>query len=427
MSHQASEVDVVEGADSVGEDNSVQREEGVSQERNDDNPRPAQRARFITYPHDEYVRETLPFRAFTETAIAALEKDNAAFQRLNFRYIDVLILRLIVSNKQGQANIYGQRKNNNSNNISAVRFTRFWLVKQMNSEYVEENKKLAYLMESRNMNVNLWKKMLNNRDNGAISIRSVIRIACPMPIDSYMKNDICMLNTHQPCILMRYPEFIDTVKMNPDIESNTSFAFVHNNAILTINQSALLKTTCTGKMCVRQRVSDWNNLKGCGCVGMDANGSSLVVQHSISIDTCDRGFKSYQMREFSSLKFSNLYLTAQIPGAVKLYIFQLTEAYVRLMEAIDECIGYVNRNGGFTVVGWYKRGVINNKTLVAGAGNNSNHNNSDKVQIDAGEISYHIVQIIPTNRSFLRSGSLLQLGLNRRKFNVNEIEEPNDE
>ena len=102
---QESDVDVVERGDSFGEDNSVQREEDVREERHDDNPRPAQRARFLLYPHDEYVRETSPFRAFTEISISELEKDNAAFQRLNFRYIDVLILRLIVSNKQGQANI----------------------------------------------------------------------------------------------------------------------------------------------------------------------------------------------------------------------------------------------------------------------------------------------------------------------------------
>ena len=94
------------------------------------------------------------------------------------------------------------------------------------------------------------------------------------------------------------------------------------------------------------------------------------------------------------------------------------------MEAIDDCIGYVNRNGGFTVVGWYKRGVINDKSLVAGAGPFSKE---DDVQIEAGKISYHIVQLIPTNRSFFRRGSPLYLGLNSRKFNVNEIEDANSE
>ena len=55
----------------------------------------------------------------------------------------------------------------------------------------------------------------------------------------------------------------------------------------------------------------------------------------------------------------------------------------------------MNRNGGFTIVGWYKRGFIKDKTLVAGSGNTSHHNNNDKVQIEAVKISYDIVQIIP--------------------------------
>ena len=108
-------------------------------------------------------------------------------------------------------------------------------------------------------------------------------------------------------------------------------------------------------------------------------------------------------------------------------MLQLTDAYIRLMEFIEECISYVNRNGGFIIVGQYKQGVINNKILVAGAGNTSHHNNDDKVQIETGKISYHIVQMIPTNRIFLQSGSPLYIGLNQRKFNANEIEEPNDE
>ena len=71
-------------------------------------------------------------------------------------------------------------------------------------------------------------------------------------------------------------------------------------------------------MCNRQRISDWNNVRGCGCVGMDTNGSSLAIQHVISIETVDGGNEMYRMREFSSLKFSDLYLTGQIPGSVKL-------------------------------------------------------------------------------------------------------------
>ena len=36
-----------------------------------------------------------------------------------------------------------------------------------------------------------------------------------------------------------------------------------------------------------------------------------------------------------------------------------------MFTAMEECVSLVNNNGGFTVVGWYKRIVINNKSLIA--------------------------------------------------------------
>ena len=103
---------------------------------------------------------------------------------------------------------------------------------------------------------------------------------------------------------MKYPNIVNIIKINPDIEANTYFPFVHNHAVVTVNHSSVLKTTCSGKMCDCQRINDWNNLRGCGCIGMDTNSSSLAVQYVISIGTIDGGQETCRMREFSSLKFS---------------------------------------------------------------------------------------------------------------------------
>ena len=65
-------------------------------------------------------------------------------------------------------------------------------------------------------------------------------------------------------------------------------------------------------------------------------------------------------------------------------------------------------NSGFSVVGWYKRGIINDQSLIAARylvsnGNNqaSSHNNTnEELQVDAGEISYRFVHILPSNCDF---------------------------
>ena len=44
--------------------------------------------------------------------------------------------------------------------------------------------------------------------------------------------------------------------------------------------------------------------------------------------------------------------------------------------SIKDIVEHINDNGGFTDVGWFKRGVIKNRSLVESNGNNGNSGNS---------------------------------------------------
>ena len=103
-----------------------------------------------------------------------------------------------------------------------------------------------------------------------------------------------------------------TTAINQEIESNTSLGFVFNNVNLSVNYSSIIKTSCSGNLCDRQRVNDWLGVKGCGCYGMSPNSSSLVIQHALSMTPSQN--RQMNMLEFSSLKFSELYLNVEIPG-----------------------------------------------------------------------------------------------------------------
>ena len=71
------------------------------------------------------------------------------------------------------------------------------------------------------------------------------------------------------------------------------------------------------------------------------------------------------MDDLSLLKFSKLYMSVDITVPCKLYMLQLTEASINIITALENWIQFINYNGGFTVVGWYKRGVVNDKSLIA--------------------------------------------------------------
>jgi hypothetical protein len=134
------------------------------------------------------------------------------------------------------------------------------------------------------------------------------------------------------------------------------------------------------------------------------------------------------------LKFSQLYMNGDIPGSCKLYMLQVTEAAMNLFESLKNCIQLINNNGGFTIIGWYKKGLINDKGLIALQNNDANggsggqqsnsmynNNNDDTAQVDSGELSYHIVSILPTNRDFLHRSSQLGRELNDLKYNALNI------
>ena len=395
-------------------------------------PRVQQR-RMTLQPFDDHLQNHPIFTHpnFEEVSLSVLKSEDAIRHRLNFKYIDVQLIRLITSNQCG-ASVYSKRRLNIVHQNS-MKFTRLILARVVSSLHPDENIQLVYIMEARNQNQNLWSKNVNHRDSGAISIGSIIRVPCPLPIDIYMRCDIPMIRSQFPAILLRSPARLGSVAINESIESNTSLAFVYNGTQVTINLSVPLKTTCAGNLCDRQRIIDWCNSKGCGCYGMNTNSSSLAIQHALEVETINNG--TLKMDDFSSKKFSKLYLNGDIPGSVKLYMLQLTQASMDMFISVEECINLINDNGGFTIVGWYKRGVINDRTIVnarAANGNNggsggnaiaSNNNNDDQqAQVDSGDISYHIVSITPTNQNFFDRLSVLGQQLHQLKYDVSEIE-----
>ena len=115
-----------------------------------------------------------------------------------------------------------------------------------------------------------------------------------------------------------------------------SLGFVYNSTQVTVDYTAPIKTTCSGNLCDCRRVTDWLCQKGCGCCGLYNNSTSLVIQNSITVTTTNNG--TLNMSEFSSLKFSQLQMSGDIPGSCKLYMLQITYAGMNMLTALEECM-----------------------------------------------------------------------------------------
>lgn len=367
-------------------------------------------------PHDNDLLGNVVFndQLFSPVSLGTLESERAYEHNLDQKYMDLQIERVLT---KSVANVYYRKKKNQKEQVA---FTRLFMCRVVSSPGMpDESDRLVYVLEATNSNKNLWKMNTNHRDNGAIAVGSVIRLTCLHAVENYMRGDIPLVKTDMPAILLNTPRTLPRTRIDYGIESNMSAGFVYNQIKLWVLFTSFMKTQCAGLFCDRQRILDWNNIMGCGCYGMLSNASSLAIQHVLS---CVIGCENMLIRNFSSLRFSSFYMTEPFPGSVRLSDLQLSAQYVNFLRAIRKCIKLVNANGGYTIVGWYKRGMINDKTLIAA------HNDGDtgaksvdgvNVSTDSGDISVHFTCILPTNRDFMDRTTLLGAELHAMKFNPN--------
>jgi len=385
--------------------------------------RPQQRPRVNTrlIPHDNTLLERPIMTRLREVLIEDLLSETVQDRNQDRYYLEAQIMRVIApNNANNSAFVYGSRSRGGRNS-SQVNYSRLFLLRVHCVDHELENGRLFYLMEARSTNTSLWERNVEFRDNGVISVGAIIRIIAPQPITSMMNGDIPMVQTPFPVIAMKFPLTYPVVTVNQEIQGNVSMAFVQNGIAIAVQKTEPVTTTCSGLFCDKQRVYDWVDARGCGCYHMIQQRSNLAINHSIRVYTSPA--TTISMTNFSSTAFSRLYLSSNIPATTQISALRHTDAFFNLLDCIEEVVDFINEHGGFTVVGWYRRGVINDRTLVANNATNGNFNsnNNEDVQVDNGEINYHVISLRPTNRAILNPVSLLGAALKGIKFDVSTI------
>ena len=207
-----------------------------------------------------------------------------------------------------------------------------------------------------------------------------------------MRGDIPLLKTDIPLIVTTRPNLSISIPVYMDLGEHNSLAFVLVGRTVNINRSSPIQTTCGGLLCDKQQCEDWNGTRGYGCYHMRPDISSVVFQHSVFVSVGnDRIIHS----NFSSTKFSSFYLSRRLPGSRPVSTLRATQDFWDIEDCISNVLDLINSNGGWTVIGWYKRGVITDKSLLEVP-----LLNEVSTQVAAGQISYHIVQMMPKNKFF---------------------------
>ena len=345
-------------------------------------------------------------------------------------YIDVQILRIIVQPRgaNNQAFTYSNNRGRPGarRQVNQINYSRLFLIRIHNHS---EGDRVAYMMESKSTNQVLWNRNIEYRDNGTVTIGSIIRILSPRPVDGFMPNNVPLITTQFPVVVMTRSKSLLSIGIKNLVEQNASFAFCQNHIKVSLSPVFYaVRTTCSGLFCDRQRLNDWSNEneRGCGCYAMHHRRSSIAIQHDIVLSSLEsRPENPVTMNLFSSNKFTSLYLSEPFsPNVTLSQLDMASEEYFNVMECMENAVNFINNNEGFTAIGWYKNGTINDRTLVSNHATNGTSNGvqnggvDQQNQVNSSEVNYRIIELMPTNRDFLDKDTVAGRALNRLKYNV---------
>ena len=341
-------------------------------------------------------------------------------------YIDLQILRMIANGKNNNNNQLKYYKNKDHKKSKTTGYRRLFFLRVVRSD--EPVPYLVYLVEDSLRHLNLWNDYKSIRDNGGISIGSIIRIFRPKPFEDVMPDLNPMLETRFPACIMKHPTQFLNVDIDYKVEGGQSLAFCFNKCIIDPLAMAVEDSGCAGLFCDKQRVLEVRQYnEGCCCYSFDSKRTNAVVDHSFRIK--HKSFKEeggvIVVNNYSSVQFSLLYQTAIFSSQIRQTALELTDAFFDLEDAVENVIRLINSNGGFTVIGWYKRGEITDRTLLHQTkkteGQKQFNNETSDIQIDNSTINYHPCVIKPTNEEFLDKKSNLYKQLKNLKFDTSVL------
>lgn len=367
----------------------------------------------------------LLFTNWKEISVNDLNQEQLPLD-IDKRYMNLQLLRIVApENKEGNVRIFNTRKNQfgSKNTNSDMVYTRLFLCRVVSDDNLSgENRKVVYIMVTRIQHTNLWEDDRDQRDLQTIG--SLFRILAPKRIESSL-GGVPLVCTDLAVVLLNDPISLPAIYLDGNLLD--SQAFVINGMTLTLRRTTVCEGRCSGDFCDGQRISELKELKrGCGCYAMPSFRTRLVVVHDIEVRSGD---KHIFMNAFSSRKFSSWYLSDKLPHTKEvLDYYHLTPAYTALRDGAVNTVNKVNENGGWTIIGHGRRGIINDKTLTgefgilsnAGGNNNNkkNRNEDGQSRVASSEISRKIVCVRPTNKKYYEEGTAELIALNALKYNV---------
>ena len=188
---------------------------------------------------------------------------------------------------------------------------------------------------------------------------------------------------------------------------------VVDGVLLELDDLSVFDSNCgSGALCDQQDAYKNGVLRStCACYTTSSNKRTAGVSMDLSLTQLDG--QVIKIVYYSSAWFVRTYLANDDmpPGIGAGEIMQVGTFDLTASEACEEIFNYVNDNGGWTATLWVKPGFIRDQLTVA---DSTQYNAAAPTLVESGSLTYHLVDIRPTEPGNLNLAELNGLKINIR-------------
>ena len=210
-------------------------------------------------------------------------------------------------------------------------------------------------------------------------------------VNSTLSNNTPIAQTPLPMVRLRndleLPE-----RLPVDETTNEQGIVLRGCSVQTFSMS-FPPAPCSGSFCDLQEFAGNNGRPGsltCACFRGTNNGVQTYPNLSVTVDA--PGVDQIQVNGFMSKHFCNTFLLQpNRPSRVIPRHYHASQ--VDVMRTFRRCFRHINTRGGWTVVMWSKRAMVDD---LGGQQDQGNNLNQRVQQVEAGQANYHIVSMEPS-------------------------------
>ena len=238
----------------------------------------------------------------------------------------------------------------------------------------------------------------------------MIAISNPPSTDRFVANGGTPILAPQRPILVINSNF-DIPERPIVTEGRDVNGFVLPNCTLAIRSFQVLDSPCGRNLCDHQSLMNGDIMSNrCCCIQMMNRIGSVIILFDIEVTTNDGS--SFSVRMSSKWFAKKFILSNDLPSGTRAYLFEDYQVEERLFTAAANVFTYINSLGGFMVVGWAKRGEVEDQGVDQP--NNGLPHNAPRVMVQSGNLNHHISKLEPTNPDAINL-----ITLDGYKFDVN--------